>query len=221
MSQELLYISILVLILFLMYVYKKKCDEDYYLSIINSTQQYILQNQQRPNYLYEQRHPFYNNSFPVPMTYNNSYDYNFNNYYNSFKSPNSRTNSQIYYNNNKYNNNLPYDINGVSPSPILNKNENYYGYHNNGNRRHIMEDQILFNKVNNINDIDINNNKKIHNYRNNEYEENNYRFPRNNLQNYNNNYVNKKVIKLEDFLSGKKRNNLNDKFNKVANDENN
>ena len=63
-----------------MYVYKKKCDEEYYINIIRSTQQaYMMQNQQRQNYLYN--HPpqqYYNNTYPGPMNNlnNNSYPNN-------------------------------------------------------------------------------------------------------------------------------------------------
>ena len=97
MSQELLYISIIILILFLMYVYKKKCDEEYYLSIINSTQQYILQNQQGLNNPYSQNQRFYITPYPGPMIYNNPYNKN-NNYYNPFMTPKNRNYSQLYNN---------------------------------------------------------------------------------------------------------------------------
>jgi len=217
MSQELLYISIVFLILFLMYVYKKKCDEEYYISIINSTQKYILQNQQGLNYSYNQNQRFYNTPYPTPMIYNNPYNNNNNNYYNSFKTPKNRNSSQIcknYYTNN----NLSCNSKSMSSSSILNRNENYE-YHKNGNKRYIMEDQILYNKVNSINDI--NNNLNYSKIGNNGYEYVNYnRFLNNNIQDYNrNNFVNKKIFKLEDFLSGTKKNNLNERFNKIANDE--
>ena len=216
MSQELLYISIIILILFLMYVYKKKCDEEYYLSIINSTQQYILQNQKGLNYPYYQNQRFYDVSYQGPMINNNPYNNNYS-YYNSFKTPKNRNYSQIY--NNYYNNNnISCNSNSMSSSSILNRKDNYE-YHKNGNRRYIMEDQILFNKVNSINDI--NNNQNYPRMENNEYENvNDNRFLNNNLQECNRNkFVNKKIFKLEDFLSGTKRNNLNEKFNKIANDK--
>ena len=186
-----LYIAIIILILFLMYVYKKKCDEDYYLSIIQSTQQqYMFKNFQNQNY----------SQYQGPQPYTNIYSgnpYN-NNYYNPYKTPENQNTAKLYSNNYyNYNNN---NLNNIHPTPIRNKNENIYGYHNNGNRSHIMEDQIVYNKLNNINNINDRNNNQNKNF-----------------QKYNNN-VNKKVFKLEDFLSGTKKNNLNDKFNLAAND---
>ena len=198
-----------------MYVYKKKCDEDYYLSIIQSTQQqYMFKNQQNPNFVRSQGYQPYNYAYPGNYMNNTPYNNN-NNYYNPYKTPESHNLKQLYnnYNNSRYN---------MHPTPIIDRNEDNYGYHNNGNRRHIMEDQILYNKLNSINDI--NNNQKIHkiqnnknnefqNEQNNKYINNNYHF-----YNNNNNHVNKKIFKLEDFLSGTKKNNLNDKFNLAAND---
>ena len=180
-----------------MYVYKKKCDEEYYLNIIQATQQqYMFQNQPNFNYMQSQKQQYYN-SYPGIDYYNN-------NYYNPYATPENRNYTQSY--NNNYNNQN--NINPVSPSPILSKNENKYGYHDNGNRKHVMEDQILFNKLNSINEI---NNKKINfeYFKNNEYE---------NIQK-NNLYNNKKIFKLADFLSGNKKNNLNYKFNRVSSDE--
>jgi len=194
-----------------MYVYKKKCDEEYYLSIINSTQQYILQNQQGLNNPYSQNQRFYITPYPGPMIYNNPYNKN-NNYYNPFMTPKNRNYSQL------YNNNISYNSNSMSSSSIINRNENYE-YHKNGNKRYIMEDKILFNKVNSINDIY--NNQNYPKIGNNGFENlNDNRFLNNNLQGCNrNNCVNKKIFKLEDFLSGIKKNNLNERFNKAANDE--
>ena len=140
MSQEMLYISIIILILFLMYVYKKKCDEDYYISIIRSTQQqYMYQNpQQRLNFQNQSLNPYFNNSYPGPMLYNNnnSFTPNFNNnYYNPFKTPENRNYNYSY--NNNYYNNIPYNknnnnnLNERSPSPMVSRAEMKYGYHNN------------------------------------------------------------------------------------------
>ena len=196
-----------------MYVYKKKCDEDYYLSIIQSTQQqYMFKNQQKPNNFKSQGYRPYNYACSDFFMNNNPYN---NNYYNPYKTPESPNYTGLY---NNYNNNNQCNI---YPSPVINRNENNYGYHNNGNRRHIMEDQILYNKLNNINDI--NNNQSIDKIQKsiiNEFEnEKNNKYINNNFHNYNNkNQVNKKIFKLEDFLSGTKRNNLNDKFNRAAND---
>ena len=232
MGQEMIYISIIILILFLMYVYKKKCDEDYYISIIRSTQQaYMMQNQHRQNYPYNQPPPqFYNNTYPGSMNYlnNNPYSDNFNNsYLNSFKTPENRNYSYSY---NNYYNNIPgNNINEISPTP-KSKAEMKYGYHNNGNKKHIMEDLILFNKLNNINDISINHSNHSFNKNNNNDSQNERFLMKNNFQNFeknndykygqnmNYNYVNKKIFKLEDFLSGSKKNNLNDRFDKAAND---
>ena len=207
MSQELIYISIIILILFLMYVYKKKCDEDYYLSIIQATQQqYMYQNKNFPgqNFLQPfQPQQFYNNSYPGMNYYNAPYNnYNNINNHNPFKTPENRYNSQY-----------------ITPSPIHNMNEKY-GYNNNGNRKHIMEDQILYNKLNSINEINNNNyykigNNQFENVQNNKYLQKNI-YEKNNNINGNNN---KKIFKLADFLSENKRNNLSDKFNKAANDD--
>ena len=210
-----------------MYVYKKKCDEDYYISIIRSTQQaYMMQNQQRQNYPYNHPPPqYYNNTYPCSINNlnNNSYPNNFNSsYYNSFKTPENRNYNYSY--NNYYNNISP------SPSPIRNRAEMKYGYHNyNGNKKHIMEDMILFNKLNNINDISINHsNQSFKKNINNDIQNENF-LMKNNFNNFekNNDYkyvpninynVNKKIFKLEDFLSGTKKNNLNDRFDRAAND---
>ena len=204
MSQELIYISIIILILFLMYVYKKKCDEDYYISIIQATQQqYMYQNKNfpPPNFFQPlQQQQFYNNSFPGINYYNIPY----NNNYNPYKTPENRYNSQY-----------------ITPSPVQNMNEKY-GYNNNGNRKHIMEDQILYNKLNNINEI---NNKNYHRFGNNQFNQfdnaQNSKYLQKNIyeKNINNGNNNKKIFKLEDFLSGNKRNNLKDKFNRAANDD--
>ena len=55
MNQLYLYIVIIILILFLMYVYKKQCDEDYYLSQIRFTQQ-----QCRYNFPFQPQYNYYN-----------------------------------------------------------------------------------------------------------------------------------------------------------------
>ena len=185
-----------------MYVYKKKCDEDYYLSIIRSTQQqFMYQNAPRPNYVYPSSIPYFNHSYmgSIPYPNNNSLtpNFNMNNYNNPFKTPESRNYNYSY---NNYYNNMPYNLNERTPSPKRIKAENKYGYHNNISKKHVLEDQILFNKLNNINGISIDrknqNLKKI----NDEYK---YNYNQNN-RNYNQNYnrINKKVFKLEDFLSG-------------------
>ncbi len=197
MSQDLIYILIIILILFLMYVYKKKCDEDYYISIIQATQQQCMyQNQNFPNnnsnYIQNCQQQFYNNSYQGMNYYNNPY--NNNNTYN-----------------NNYNNYNPYRTPTSTPIQEMNGK---YGYYNNGNKKHIMEDQILYNKLNSINEINNNYNK----IGNNQFEnvQNKY-LKRNN--NGINGMNNKKIFKLEDFLSGNKGNNLNYKFNKAANDD--
>ena len=214
-----------------MYVYKKKCDEEYYLSIIRSTQQqYMHQNPFRHNnynnYPNQNPNAFFNNSYPSPIQFNNhSYTPNFNyNNNNPFKTPENRNYSYSY---NNYYNNAPYNnnkgLNEKSPSPAMSRAEMKYGYHQNNGKKHVLEDQILFNKLNNINDISINHsNQNLNNVINDEYKYNNqnnhYRnYNPNFYQNYNN--VNKKVFKLEDFLSESKKNNLNDKFNRAANDD--
>ena len=206
-----------------MYVYKKKCDEEYYISIIRATQQqFMYNNSQKPAFPMQPPNPYLNNSYPgsIPYPNNNSFtpNFNVNNYYNPFKTPENRNYNYSY---NNYYNNIPYknnnDLNERSPSPVRSRAEMKYGYHNNnGIKKHVLEDQILFNKLNNINGISVNhsnqNFKKTDEYRLNQN------------RNYNNkytefNYVNKKVFRLEDFLSEPKKNNLNDKFNKAANDD--
>ena len=208
-----------------MYVYKKKCDEEYYISIIRSTQQQIMyqnQNRLRPNYPSQSPIPYFNNSYlgPIPYPNNNSFTPNFNsnNYYNPFKTPENRNYNYSY---NNYYNNVPYnnkDLSEISPSPIKSRAEMKYGYHNNGNKKHILEDQILYNKLNNINGISINHsNQNLKKVSNDEYKYNqNYRNYNPNYNNYN--QINKKVFKLEDFLSESKKNNLSDRFNRAAND---
>ena len=217
-----------------MYVYKKKCDEEYYINIIRSTQQaYMMQNQQRQNYLYN--HPpqqYYNNTYPGPMNNlnNNSYPNNFNtSYYNAFKTPENRNYNYSY---NNYYNNIPFNnFNERSPSPVQSRAEMKYGYHNNGNKKHIMEDMILFNKLNKLNDISINHSNQSFNKNLNNETQNDQFLMKNNFQNFeknndykfnqnmNYNFVNKKIFKLEDFLSGTKKNNLNDRFDRAANDD--
>ena len=204
-----------------MYVYKKKCDEEYYLNIIRSTQQEAMfYNQPNHNfYRYQKPNQFYNYSYSGPMSYNNLYNNNYN-YNNIYRTPENRNHSRRF---NEYYNNNSYNGNPMSPSPLLSKKENQYGYHDNGNRKHIMEDQILSNKVNSINNINNTQNdssfQKINN--DNEYEPNK-RFNLNNYQDLNNNNFNynikKKVYKLEDFLSGSKRNKANDQFNTIIDD---
>ena len=147
-----------------MYVYKKKCDEDYYISIIRSTQQqYMQQNLFRHNNYnnFPNHNPntYFNNSYPGQIQFNNnSYtpNYNYNNY-NPFKTPENRNYSYSY---NNYYNNVPYnknkDLNERSPSPAMSRAEIKYGYHQNYGKKHVLEDQILFNKLNNINGISIN-----------------------------------------------------------------
>ena len=209
-----------------MYVYKKKCDEDYYISIIRSTQQqYMYQNPQyRPNFQNQSStNPFYNNTYPGSMLYNsnnNSFTPNYNNNYNPFKTPENR-NYNFSYNNNYYNN-IPFNknnnnLNERSPSPMMSRAEMKYGYHNNGNKKHALEDQILYNKLNHINDINTNHsNQNLKKNKNDEYK---YIYNQNRNYNQNNGYINKKVFRLEDFLSESKKNNLNDKFNRAANED--
>ena len=166
MSQEMIYFIIIILILFLMYAYKKKCDEDYYLSIIQATQQqqYLFQNYPNQKYLYPYQQQLFNKSYPNTNNYCNPYNnyYNnsiYNNSYNPYRTPeNKNFSNYIQLFNNKNNN--QFNLNSISPSPILNKNEKNYGYNINDNRQHIMEDQILYNKKNSINEINNNNFKR-------------------------------------------------------------
>ena len=210
-----------------MYVYKKKCDEDYYISIIRSTQQqYMYQNPQRVNFQNQAQMPYFNNTYPGSMLYNNNNNNSFtpnynNNYYNPFKTPENRNYNYSY--NNNYYNNIPYNknnnnnnnLNERSPSPMVSRAEMKYGYHNNGNKKHALEDQILFNKLNNINGININHSNQ--NLKKNANDE--FKYNQNRNYNQNNCYINKKVFRLEDFLSESKKNNLSDKFNRAANDD--
>ena len=195
-----------------MYVYKKKCDEDYYISIIQ--QQLMFQNQQRANYQPSYQTQFYNGMYPQENYLNNLSFNNNNNYnYNPYKTPENRNNSQTFNKRSYMYNNNNYNMNSLSPSPMPYRNGNNYDYNNNGNRKHIMEDQILYNKLNSINDI--NNNQNMLNFQ--KRENNFYGNKQNNFYNQNNN-INKKIFKLEDFLSDTKRTNLNNKFNRVANE---
>ena len=157
-----------------MYVYKKKCDEDYYLSIIRSTQQqFMYQNAPRPNYPYPSPIPYFNHSYmgSIPYPNNNSLtpNFNMNNYNNPFKTPESRNYNYSY---NNYYNNMPYNLNERTPSPKRIKAENKYGYHNNISKKHVLEDQILFNKLNNINGISIDRKNQNLKKMNNEYKYN-------------------------------------------------
>ncbi len=199
-----------------MYVYKKKCDEDYYLSLIQNTQQQFMYNNPsnccgNPNYYY-QGSQFYNNKYPMNMLYSNFIPEQLNYNY-SFKTPMKKTISQFYNDYGAFRNNP------ISPSPIINNTISKTNVENFYSKKPILEDQILFNKVNNINDIKINSNKKQYN--------NN--FDQNRIINWNNNeneleepsrfqrkIEDKKIIKLEDFLSSSKKNNLNSRFNEVA-----
>ena len=199
-----------------MYVYKKKCDEDYYLSIIRSTQQqFMYQNAPRPNYVYPSSIPYFNHSYmgSIPYPNNNSLTPNFN-YNNPFKTPESRNYNYSY---NNYYNNMPYNLNERTPSPKRIKAENKYGCHNNISKKHVLEDQILFNKLNNINGISIDRKNQNLKKMNDEYK---YNYNQNN-RNYNQNYnrINKKVFKLEDFLSESKKNDLSEKFNRASIDD--
>ena len=202
-----------------MYVYKKKCDEDYYLSIIRSTQQqFMYQNAPRPNYVYPSSIPYFNHSYmgSIPYPNNNSLtpNFNMNNFNNPFKTPESRNYNYSY---NNYYNNMPYNLNERTPSPKRIKAENKYGYHNNISKKHVLEDQILFNKLNNINGISIDRKNQNLKKMNDEYK---YNYNQNN-RNYNQNYnrINKKVFKLEDFLSESKKNDLSEKFNRASIDD--
>ena len=116
-----------------------------------------------------------------------------------------------------YYNNMPYNLNERTPSPKRIKAENKYGYHNNISKKHVLEDQILFNKLNNINGISIDRKNQNLKKMNDEYK---YNYNQNN-RNYNQNYnrINKKVFKLEDFLSESKKNDLSEKFNRASIDD--
>ena len=92
MNQFHLFIVILILILFLMYVYKKKCEEDYYISLIQFTQQQYI-NQVRSEYPIGQIYP---------AQYEASYQANYPNYYNQtngnycYKTPKRKKSFQVY-----------------------------------------------------------------------------------------------------------------------------
>ena len=152
-----------------MYVYKKQCDEDYYLSIIQFTQQ-----QYQNNFQYQ----FQNNYVPgFPINYNmyNQPNYfpNFNEINNnySYKTPEKKKKLKIY----KYFN----DSNDSSPSSssIINfKNKTF------ANEKFIL------------NTISKNENKAL-----NDKGLMNYDYGKNT-----NDFINKKIFKLEDFLTEKK-----------------
>ena len=92
MNQFHLFIVILILILFLMYVYKKKCEEDYYISLIQFTQQQYI-NQVRSKYPFGQIYP---------SQYKASYQPNSSNYFNQandnycYKTPKRKKSFEIY-----------------------------------------------------------------------------------------------------------------------------
>ena len=113
------------MILFLMYVYKKKCDEDYYISLIQFTQQqyqYYYFPQKQYNYGIEpQRNYLMNN----PQNYYQNFNQMNNN--DGFHTPKRKKNFQIY-------------KNFSSPSPSHNVN-----FTNN----HFIREKIILNFPNN------------------------------------------------------------------------
>lgn len=152
-----------------MYVYKKQCDEDYYLSLIRFTQQQCQYNfPPQPQYNYGPGPPQYYN-----MKQNYFPNYNQINDNDGYKTPKRKKSFHIYK-----------DFSGLnipSPSPAINFTNN-----------HFIREKIVLN-----------------NLRNNNYNDNLY----NNNQNQNGN-INKKIFKLEDFLTDSKmKNSINGNLN--------
>ena len=169
MNQLYLYIAIIILILFLMYVYKKQCDEDYYLSLIRFTQQQCQYN--------FPPQPQYNYGLDSPKYYNMKQNYyqNFNaiNDNDGYKTPKRKKSFQIYKDFS--------GLNNPSPSPTINFTNN-----------HFIREKIA---LNNPRDND-------NYYNNNEYPQ------------YQNGNINKKIFKLEDFLTDSEmKNSINSSLN--------
>lgn len=166
MNQLHLFIVILILVLFLMYVYKKKCEEDYYISLIQFTQQQYM-NQVKSEYPFGQVYP---------SQYEASYQPNNINYFNQkndnycYKTPKRKKVFQIYkdFSNNNENGQL-----------IREKNE-----FNNMSRKVYDNEPKRYELTCNFD----NNNELI--YKN---------FDKNKTE-----IVNKKIFKLEDFLTESK-----------------
>ena len=188
MSQILLLIIIFIFVLFLIYVYKKKCDEDYYLDLIQTAQmqqqQMFLNNfGQFQNFSYPQnsQNYFYNNCNYERKTsfYNNNNSYNPN--YNTYNT-----------NNNNVINNSSQISNGnyIYRTPIKNTTSYYNNNDNmNGNNSFTGTPRINFN------------NKKYTQKRNNESFFSKTQSSNKSAKMINFDISNKKVIKLEDFLS--------------------
>ena len=170
MNQLYLFIIILIFVLFLMYVYKKKCDEDYYINLIQFIQQqnqYSIPCQTRnniyPGYPHAINMDNQTNYFPA---YNQIKDDNM------YKTPKRKKTLEIYKNFSSLNN---------SPSPNINfTNDNY-------------------NKEKNF----------LNNLKNNQ----NGGFYNDDLRKNTKNVINKKIFKLEDFLTDSKIKNLNNDIN--------
>jgi hypothetical protein len=161
-----------------MYVYKKKCDEDYYISLIQFTQQ---QYQYQYNYQQQLQYNLLQNKNMLNQKY---YYTNYNNINNNnndcYKTPKRKKTFQIYKDFSGLNNN-------VSPSPIPLPNVNYTNNH------YINEKNVL------------------NNIRNNGYEnyENDLNNNFNNFAHNKNGNINKKIFKLEEFLTDSKMKNSN------------
>ena len=168
-----IYIAIIILILFLMYVYKKQCDEDYYLSLIRFTQQQCQYNfPNQPQYNYVQVPPQYYN-----MNNKQNYFQHFNqiNDNEGYKTPKRKKSFHIYKDFS--------GLNNPSPSPTINFTNN-----------HFIREKIVLN-----------------NLRNNDY---NYGCNNDDYQQHQNGNINKKIFKLEDFLTDSKmKNSINSPLN--------
>ena len=169
MNQFYLCIVIIIVILFLMYVYKKQCDEDYYLSLIRFTQQQCQYNfPPHLQYNYGPDPPQYYN-----MKQNYFQDFNQINDNNGYKTPKRKKSFHIYRDFS--------GLNNSSSSPTINFTNN-----------HFIREKIVLNNLRNNN-----------NYCNNDD------YPHN--QNGN---INKKIFKLEDFLTDSKmKNSINNYMN--------
>ena len=167
MNQLYLFIILLIFVLFLMYVYKKKCDEEYYIDLIHfiqQQQQYNYQSQPvnnlHPRCPGENFMPDQSNYYPVFNQMNENND----NYI--YKTPKRKKSFQIY-------KDFSYLNNGDNmPSPSINFTNNNY----------IQEKTILNNINNNQNGL----------------------FYNNELRRNGKNVINKKIFKLEDFLTDTK-----------------
>jgi hypothetical protein len=151
-----------------MYVYKKKCEEDYYISLIQFTQQQYI-NQVRSEYPFGQIYP---------SQYKASYQPNSSNYFNQandnycYKTPKRKKSFQIY---------KDFSNNGENGQFIQEQNE-FYNMKKNGNG----------------NDNESKGSELYHNFGcNNELIYKN--FGKNKTE-----MINKKIFRLEDFLTESK-----------------